>query len=131
MKLLAAVQRMVRYTGIEFGNAAIVPRMPREILTRRFGDCKDQAALLVAMLRAAGLQADVALLFAGTGPDVVPELPGLGGFNHAIVRMGGDPPLWIDPTVHCLPVGRLPRPDQGRSVACLRGATPRSWCGRR
>ena len=119
---------MVRYTGIEFGNGAIVPRTPREILARRFGDCKDQAALLVAMLRAAGLQADVALLSAGTGIDVVPELPGLGGFNHAIVRLAGDPPLWIDPTIHCLPAGRLPRADQGAGL-CWRGATPRSWCG--
>jgi tetratricopeptide (TPR) repeat protein/transglutaminase-like putative cysteine protease len=114
VKLLAAAQRMVRYTGIEFGKASIVPRTPREVLVRRFGDCKDQAALLVAMLRAAGLQADVVLLSAGTGADVVPELPGMGGFNHAIVCMGGDPPLWIDPTIHCLAAGRLPRADQGR-----------------
>jgi transglutaminase-like putative cysteine protease len=88
-KLLAAVQRMVRYTGIEFGSAAIVPRTPREVLLRRFGDCKDQAALLVAMLRVAGLQADVALLSAGTGVDVVSELPGLGGFNHRPLSAGG------------------------------------------
>jgi transglutaminase-like putative cysteine protease len=41
----------VRYTGVEFGEAAIVPRKPSETLERRFGDCKDKAPLLVAMLR--------------------------------------------------------------------------------
>ena len=104
----------LRYTGVEFDEAAIVPRPPSETLRRKYGDCKDQAALLVAMLRAAGVPARVALLRAGEGPDVDPDLPGLGVFDHAIVRVAGEPPLWIDPTDPYAASGDLPTPDQGR-----------------
>jgi hypothetical protein len=112
--LLAAVRGHVRYTGIEFGKAALVPRAPHDTLARRYGDCKDQSALLVAMLRVAGIGADVALLRTGRFSDVVPGLPGLGDFDHAIVYLHGDEPMWIDPSARCVPAGRLPLVDQGR-----------------
>ncbi len=112
--LLDNVHQYVRYTGVEFGQAAIQPRTPRETLTRRYGDCKDQATLLVAMLRAVGIEAHVALLQTGPGYDVRPTLPGLGMFNHAIVFVPGDSPIWIDPTDQFLPAGTLPSCDQGR-----------------
>ena len=51
------LDREVRYTGIEFGEAAIVPHDPAETLAKKYGDCKDKATLLVAMLRAAGIPA--------------------------------------------------------------------------
>jgi len=111
--LLKKVQERVRYTGVEFGQAAIVPRTPRETLARGFGDCKDQSALLVAMLRVAGIPAHVALLRSGRGADVRPGLPGL-GFSHAIVYVPGQQPLWIDPTARYVPPGELPIADQGR-----------------
>src|SRR5262249_1893570 len=40
-ELLARLHRNVRYTGIEFADASIVPRKPAESLARRYGDCKD------------------------------------------------------------------------------------------
>jgi tetratricopeptide (TPR) repeat protein len=99
---------------VEFGEAAVVPAMPSEVLQRRFGDCKDKSALLVAMLRAAGLEANVALLRSGYGPDVDPNLPGLDLFDHAIVYVDGPRPLWIDATANHLRAGILPSEDQGR-----------------
>ncbi|MGO9113195.1 MAG: DUF3857 domain-containing protein [Thermoguttaceae bacterium] len=113
-RLLAKVQQIVRYTGVEFGNAAIVPRSPREILVRRYGDCKDQAILLVAMLRSAGFPAFVALVRSGSHADIAKDLPGLGEFNHAIVCVAGKPDLWLDPTDNYVPAGQLPLADQGR-----------------
>jgi transglutaminase-like putative cysteine protease len=112
--LLAAVRGHVRYTGIEFGKAAIVPRAPHDTLARRYGDCKDQSALLVAMLRVAGIPAHVAVLRTGRFSDVVPGLPGLGDFDHAIVYVPGQEPLWIDPSARCVPAGRLPLGEQDR-----------------
>jgi tetratricopeptide (TPR) repeat protein len=111
---LARLQGDVRYTGIEFSEASIVPRTPAETLKRKYGDCKDKAALLVAMLRAAGLSAHVALLKAGPGTDVAEDLPGLGSFDHAIVHVEGPTPLWIDPTDEFARAGELPVADQGR-----------------
>jgi hypothetical protein len=113
-KLLAALRAQVRYTGVEFGKAAIVPRSPKETLGRRYGDCKDQATMLVAMLRVVGIPAHVALLRTGQYFDVVPSLPGLGDFDHAIVYVPGEHPLWIDTTARCTLPGQLPLTDQAR-----------------
>lgn len=112
--LLQRMHAVVQYTGLSFGEAAIVPRPPLETLSRKFGDCKDQSTLLVAMLRAAGIEANVALLHAGSVEEIPTALPGLGAFNHAIVYVPGEPALWIDPTAPFARVGELPMHDQGK-----------------
>lgn len=113
-RLTARLHRSIRYTGVEFGEAAIVPGTPSETLRRGYGDCKDKSTLLVALLRAAGLKADVALLLSGYGPDVDAELPGMGLFDHAIVYVASDPPIWIDATATDTRVGRVPSAVEGR-----------------
>jgi hypothetical protein len=113
-ELLSAVRERVRYTSVAFGQAAIVPATPEESLKRAYGDCKDQSLLLVGLLRAAGLPAKLALLRTGPGEDVRPGIPALDGFNHAIVVIPGDEPIWIDPTADFARAGELPLQDQGR-----------------
>jgi tetratricopeptide (TPR) repeat protein len=122
-RLLRDLHAEIRYTGLEFGEAAIVPRSPAEVLARKYGDCKDQAALLVSRLRAEGIPAHVALLSTGPGADVEPELPGIGSFDHAIVLVPGDPPLWIDPTDEFSRAGELPVSDQDRLVLVAAAGT--------
>ena len=120
--LVAALHREVRYTGVEFGKARLEPQVSAEILRRHYGDCKDKASLLVAMLRAAGIGAHLALLDAGPGPDVTPELPGINRFDHAIVYVPaaqGRRALWIDATAEFTKVGDLPYPDQGRQALII------------
>ncbi len=89
-RLLAHVEANVHYAGVEVGDGSIVPRVPTGVLKNKYGDCKDKATLLVALLRAAGLPAHVALLFAGHNFDVLNELPAMNRFNHAIVVVGGE-----------------------------------------
>jgi Flp pilus assembly protein TadD len=113
-RLLAYVEANVHYAGVEVGDGSIVPRVPSGVLKNKYGDCKDKATLLVALLRAAGLPAHVALLQAGFDFDVRNELPALNHFNHAIVVVGGETPLWIDPTDEFARAGALPEEDQGR-----------------
>lgn len=113
-ELLARLHRRIRYTGIEFGEQAVIPWRPEETLARKYGDCKDKATVLVAMLRQFDIDAHLALLRSGGTEDVVPALPGLEGFNHAIVYIPGDEPLWIDATAEYAPAGQLPPPVQGR-----------------
>ncbi|HWO25521.1 MAG TPA: DUF3857 domain-containing protein [Kofleriaceae bacterium] len=121
--ITAWLHRQVRYTGIELGPASIVPWPPAETLARGFGDCKDKATLLVALLRQAGLRADVALLDTGPGRDTDAELPGL-PFDHAIVRVKiGGRDVWIDATAELTQVGRLPANDQGRRALIIAGET--------
>ena len=123
-RLVARLGADVKYTGIEFGEASIVPRTPAEVLERRYGDCKDKALLLVALLRAAGIPAQVALLDSGFGPDIDPDVPGFGSFDHAIVYVPGARPLWIDATDQFSALGELPLADQGRlALVAARGTT--------
>lgn len=122
------LDREVRYTGIEFGEAAIVPHDPAETLSRKYGDCKDKATLLVTMLRAAKIPAYVALLNAGSRMDIPADLPGMGLFDHAIVYVPGnprrgEPALWIDATDRYARLGQLPINDQGRWSLIARAET--------
>jgi tetratricopeptide (TPR) repeat protein/transglutaminase-like putative cysteine protease len=112
--ILHGLNKRVRYTGLEFGQSAIVPHAPAETLQHGYGDCKDKAALLVAALRTAGIGAHVALLYAEDGEDIDAEYPGIRKFNHAIVYVPGSPALWLDPTDPDLRPGVLPESDQGR-----------------
>lgn len=121
--LLNYLDREIRYTGIEFDQAAIVPHDPTEVMAHKYGDCKDKATMMVAMLRAAGIPAYVALLNAGSRMDVPQTLPGMGLFDHAIVYVPGKPDLWIDATDPWARLGQLPIGDQGRSALIARPET--------
>ncbi len=122
-RLSARLHKEIRYTGVEFGKAAIVPTAPGEVLKRKYGDCKDKSALLVALLRTAGLNASVALLSSGPEQDVDAGLPGFGQFNHAIVYVAGESPFWIDATASKTRIGDLPPGDQGRMALVARRET--------
>ncbi|MCA9623705.1 MAG: DUF3857 domain-containing protein, partial [Myxococcales bacterium] len=122
-KLLAWMHKRVRYAAIEFGETAVLPRNPTDTLERGYGDCKDKATLLVGLLRAAGIDAHVALLRAGFGHDVRPNLPALSLFNHAIVHVAGEPGLWIDPTDPFARAGDLPPSDAHRHALIASRAT--------
>ncbi|HWG20834.1 MAG TPA: DUF3857 domain-containing protein [Terracidiphilus sp.] len=130
--LLDYLDRQVRYTGIEFGGAAIVPHDPADTLVKKYGDCKDKATLLVTMLRAAGIPSNVALLNAGSRMDVPAALPGMGLFDHAIVYIpaiaasGSQPPIpamFIDATDRYARLGQIPIADQGRMSLIARPET--------
>jgi tetratricopeptide (TPR) repeat protein len=125
-KILAIVEwlnREIRYTGVEFSEASLVPRKPSEVLQRKYGDCKDKSTLAVALLRAAGIDAHVALLYSSAGLDIEPELPGIDAFNHAIVYVPGQPDLWLDPTDPDLRLHVVSPENQGRYALIARPQT--------
>lgn len=125
-KIEAIVKQLhheVRYTGVEFGASELTPQSPSAVIERHYGDCKDKATLLVAMLRAAGIKANLALLSVGPGQDVDPSLPGISRFDHAIVYVPaagpGEDALWIDATAEYFAVGSLPFADQDRNALII------------
>jgi tetratricopeptide (TPR) repeat protein len=123
-KIVAWLHANIRYTGIEFGEASYVPWAPAETVKRGFGDCKDKATLLVALLEQAGITADLALLSTGPGVDVDADLPGMGVFDHAIVRARvGKTDVWIDATQDLVQPGLLPDFDQDRRALVISDAT--------
>ncbi len=96
---LRFVQREVRYLGIEVGIGSLAPRPPRDVLNRRFGDCKDKALLTVWMLRGLGIEAQPALVNTRVTRALDQYQPGPGQFDHVVVhaRVGGRD-YWLDPT---------------------------------
>jgi len=126
--IVSRLHKEIRYTGIEFGQSSLQPQTASEVIKRHYGDCKDKAALLVGLLRAAGIAANLALLDSGPGADVTPELPGMNEFDHAIVYVPGDtvqkePALWIDATAEFAEIPSLPSMDQGRLALIIAEGT--------
>ncbi|MBF5046619.1 DUF3857 domain-containing protein [Aggregicoccus sp. 17bor-14] len=101
-RLLAALrfaQDEVRYVGLELGPNTHQPHPPGEVLARRFGDCKDKALLLVALLRRLGIEAAPALVNTRARQAVDDLLPTHAAFDHAIVRAELDGHVyWLDAT---------------------------------
>lgn len=93
------VQDNIRYVGEEMGEGSYVPRRPRTVLERGYGDCKDKALLLAVALRHVGIDAVPALVSTRRGLALPERLPSPRLFDHVIVRATLDgKPLWIDAT---------------------------------
>ncbi|MDQ0704881.1 transglutaminase-like putative cysteine protease [Pseudomonas sp. W3I7] len=75
-----------------------VPFNLDEIEQHGYGDCKDLAILLAAMLKASGIQAETAWVNRGEVAESL-LIPGTSAPNHAIVRAEVDGQVWwLDPT---------------------------------
>lgn len=96
---LRLVQDNIRYVGVEIGPGGIFARPPATVIARGFGDCKDKALLLNAILDRLGIEAYVALADLDEGYALPGRLPSVGAFDHMILtaRIGGRD-YWMDPT---------------------------------
>ena len=102
-RVLAAldfVQEEVRYLGIELGAGSHRPRAPAATLASRFGDCKDKALLLCALLRRMGIECAPALVDTSNGPRLLDHQPSPNAFDHVItwVRLPDGRDYWLDGT---------------------------------
>lgn len=114
--LAAEVATRVRYVGLEFGIHGYRPYRTDDVWARRYGDCKDQALLLVALLAKAGIDAEPVLVrtrrlggLPGAPGDV---LPLLAHFDHAMVYLR-DTDRFIDVTAPHHGLASLPAANQG------------------
>jgi transglutaminase-like putative cysteine protease len=111
----------LRYVAVPLGVNSHRPHAAANVLKNGFGDCKDKANLLNALLRAQGVAADLVLVprFA----QAYPEVPGA-GFNHAISRVTLDgAPLFLDSTDQDARFPLLPPGDPGRRVLVVDGTS--------
>jgi hypothetical protein len=94
------VQDDIRYLGIEMGRNSHEPHQPSETLARRWGDCKDKALLLCALLRALGVEAYPALVNTSWQHRLADRLPSPFLFDHVIaqVLLNGKT-YWVDGTI--------------------------------
>ncbi len=104
-----------RYVGLEFGIHGYKPYKVTQVLARRFGDCKDKASLLVALLREVGVPAELVLVRTRHGGRLDPQPASLAVFDHAIVYV---PKLdrYLDGTAEFSGATELPTEDQGVMV---------------
>lgn len=132
------VQQKIRYFAIEMGVGGYQPHAAADIFRGRYGDCKDKATLLSALLSSVGIHS--ALLMVDTDRGVIdPEDPSIIG-NHMIAAIeipkGYDSPklhsvvtaktgkryLIFDPTWDRTPFGQLEDNLQGSYGELLEGA---------
>jgi Transglutaminase-like superfamily len=98
MRALAAfVQKDIRYVAIELGIGGLQPHAAAEVFTHRYGDCKDKATLLNAMLKEIGIDSYYFIINTVRG-SITETTPANLGFNHAIVAIAL-PPALEDPSL--------------------------------
>jgi hypothetical protein len=131
------VQNKVRYFVIEMGIGGYQPHPAAQIFHNRYGDCKDKATLVSAMLSSVGIHS--ALMMVDTSRGVVdPDAPSLWG-NHMIAAIeipegyqspslrsvvtakNGHRYLIFDPTWELTPFGQLENNLQGSYGILLEG----------
>ena len=100
------------YVGMEFGVYSYKPYPISQVYARRFGDCKDKAGLMVALMRAAGIDADFALVRTRKMGDVGDKATSLQIFDHALVYVPKYQ-IWLDGTAEYAGSHELPLDDQG------------------
>lgn len=128
-KVAKFLQEEIRYVGIEIGIGGWQPHAATDVYRNRYGDCKDKATLLIAMLDAVGIRATWVLVDTHRG-FIDPRVPSVDG-NHAIAAIeipkGYDDPslkavvaahtgtryLIFDPTNPYVSIGLLPEYLQG------------------
>jgi transglutaminase-like putative cysteine protease len=94
------VQDEVRYMGIEIGEYSHRANDPEKVYNQRYGDCKDKSLLLVSILDAAGIEANMALINTYANIKTDQYLPSPFAFNHAVVRaVINQMPVWVDATM--------------------------------
>jgi hypothetical protein len=131
------VQQKIRYFVIEMGVGGYQPHAAEDIFRGRYGDCKDKATLLSAMLSSVGIHS--ALLMVDSERGVIdPEAPSIWG-NHMIAAIEipkgyessklhsvvtaktGKRYLIFDPTWYLTPFGQLEDNLQGSYGVLIEG----------
>jgi transglutaminase-like putative cysteine protease len=80
------VQHDIRYVAIELGIGGWQPHPAPEVFSHRYGDCKDKATLMRAMLNEIGVDSYHVVINTQRGA-VTRDTPAHHGFNHAIVAI--------------------------------------------
>ena len=106
------VLRNTHYVALEFGIYGYKPYPVSQVYARRYGDCKDKASLMIALLRAAGIEADIALVRTRRLGEIGERATSISIFNHAIVYVPKYK-LWLDGTAEYAGSRELPLDDQG------------------
>lgn len=112
------VRHNVRYVALYLGPGGVVPHAAASVLANRYGDAKDHATLLVALLASASIDSTIALVNNGNAYQL-PAVPTLGVLNHAIVYVPSLQ-LYLDSTADSVAGGFLPAALLGKPAVLTR-----------
>lgn len=139
---IAAIGRYVQgvnYVSIQIGTGrggGYRPHSSTDVFAKSYGDCKDKANLMRAMLKAVGIKSYLVSIYSGDPNHVRQEWPSPHQFNHCIiaVKVGDEtqaltivnhPTLGrlmiFDATDDMTPVGDLPIYEQGSFALIVAG----------
>lgn len=114
--ILEYIQDNFRYVSMSFGDNSLVPHPTDSVFKNKYGDCKDLSLLCMAMLKAAGVKADIALFndeFSINDPQYDLPIPSL--FSHVLLltedQKEGD--FYIDPLLDGYDINQYPLGYQG------------------
>ncbi len=104
-KIYYWVQQHIRYIAIEDGLGGFYPRPSNDVFDRRYGDCKDKAALLQTLLKQANITSYLTWVGTRDIPYTYKELPLLSSSNHMILsKKIGKEWMFFDATAEFLPI---------------------------
>jgi hypothetical protein len=121
-RLYRYVTDEIRYVGLELGEHRFRPFSADWVLAHRIGDCKDKAALLVALCGAVKIPARMVLLRTADEGPVAGSTAVLETFNHAIVYLPEDE-WWLDATAAGHDPTLPPSLDQGAAALVIDGGS--------
>jgi hypothetical protein len=113
------------------------PHSAVDVFNKNYGDCKDKANLMRALLKSLGVESYPVVIYSGDPNRVEPEWPSPQQFNHCIIAVKVSDEtqastivkhpslgrlLIFDPTDDDTPVGDLPDHEQGSYALIVAGA---------
>jgi Transglutaminase-like enzymes, putative cysteine proteases len=127
MAIYRFVAEKVRYVGISRGLGRFKPHNATSVYNALYGDCKDQATLLIAMLNHAGIKSYPALLGTASFARFLDRIPSLIWTQHVIVAVPTregylyfDPSSYMPPYTDVAPyykdIGAIPSQDQNCDI---------------
>ncbi len=115
------VEQNIRYVQVYFEtDSGFVPAEAEEVFERRYGDCKEQTTILIAMLEVIGVKALPALVGTTHVPQPVLDFPMMYQFNHMITYLP-EQDRFLDTVGDDAPYPYLLPMDQDRNALVLDG----------
>jgi len=139
IRAIARFVQNLQYISIDIGvgkGNGMKPHPPAQVLAKLYGDCKDKANLMRAMLKAINITAYPVIIYSGDATRVREEWASPGWFNHCIIAVKVSdeitaPTILQHPTLGRLlifdatdpntPVGDLPHQEQGSLALIIAG----------
>ncbi len=116
--IFAYVSQHVRDVDLSQYFGQMAPRPARDVLASGYGGGEEKNALLAAMLDAAGIHSNVALIASARKLDRA--LPSPAQFDRVIsVVNDGEKSVWIDPSAQLAPFGFLPATLRGQRALVI------------